>query len=104
MNTPGVVASWLAVSVGGIGSGVRTGNGGPSVSKGLVMRFNRALAASAAALAAASSFAAGPDFTTLTTAVDFSTVGTAILAIGALMVVPKVVRWGTGRVLAMLGR
>ena len=67
------------------------------------MRFNRALAASAASLAAAS-FAAAPDFTTLTTAVDFSTVGTAILAIGALMVVPKVVRWGTGRVLAMLGR
>ena len=58
-----------------------------------------------AALAAPfAAFAVGPDFTTLTTAVDFSTVGTAILAIGALMVVPKVVRWGTGRVLAMLGR
>jgi hypothetical protein len=68
------------------------------------MKFNRALLASAAALSSAGAFAVGPDFTTLTTAVDFSTVGTAILAIGALMVVPKVVRWGTGRVLAMLGR
>jgi hypothetical protein len=62
-----------------------------------------------AALVAAGSvsvpaFAAAPDFTSLTTAVDFSTVGTAILAIAALMVVPKVIRWGAGRVLAMLGR
>ena len=67
------------------------------------MKFNRSLAIAAASIGA-SAFAVGPDFTTLTTAVDFSTVGTAILAIGALMVVPKVVRWGTGRVLAMLGR
>ena len=67
------------------------------------MKFNRSLAMAAASIGSAA-FAVGPDFTTLTTAVDFSTVGTAILAIGALMVVPKVVRWGTGRVLAMLGR
>jgi hypothetical protein len=34
------------------------------------------------------SFAAGPDLTALTTAVDFGTVTTAILAVGALIVVP----------------
>lgn len=48
--------------------------------------------------------AAAPDLTTLTAAVDFTTVGAAILAIGALMIVPGVIKWGTKRVLAMVGR
>jgi len=69
------------------------------------MQRNLKLAvAGALASASALSMAAAPDFTTLTGAVDFSTVGTAILAVGALMAVPKVVAWGTRRVLGFLGR
>ena len=41
----------------------------------------------------------GPDFTTLTSAVDFSTVGTAVLAIAALIVVPLVTWKGAKMVL-----
>lgn len=44
------------------------------------------------------------DFTTLTAAVDFDTVVTAVLAIGALKVLPLVAAWGTRKVLAMVGR
>ena len=69
-------------------------------------KFNPAILATVIAAglasAAAPSFAAAPDFTTLTSAVDFSTVGTAILAIAALMMVPKVVKWGAGKVLGMI--
>ena len=43
------------------------------------------------------------DFSGLTGAVDFSTVGTAILAIGAVVMVPLVVKWGTLKVLSMVG-
>lgn len=42
------------------------------------------------------------DFSTLTAAVDFSTVGTAIMAVAALMVVPKVVGWGARKVLGFI--
>lgn len=44
------------------------------------------------------------DFSTLTGSVDLSTVGVAILAIGALKVVPIVGQWGVSMVLRMLGR
>jgi len=40
-----------------------------------------------------------PDFTALTGAVDFSTVGTAVLAIAALIVVPLVTWKGAKMVL-----
>lgn len=50
----------------------------------------------------APAFAAGPDFSTLTAAVDFSTVGTGILAIAALMMVPKVVGWGARKVMGFI--
>lgn len=46
--------------------------------------------------------AAGPDFSTLTASVDFSTVGTAILAVAALMMVPKVVGWGAKKVMGFI--
>lgn len=49
-----------------------------------------------------SSFAEGTDFTSLTSAIDFSTVGTAILAVAALMIVPKVVGWGAKKVLGFV--
>ena len=70
------------------------------------MQFNRSKIALAIVAAgstlAAPVFAVGPDFSTLTAAVDFSTVGTAILAIAALMMLPKVIRYGAGKVLAMV--
>lgn len=44
-------------------------------------------------------YGAGPDFTSLTTAVDFSTVGTAVLAVSALIVVPYVTWKGAKMVL-----
>lgn len=44
------------------------------------------------------------DFTTLTTAVDFETVGTAVLAIAALLVLPLVAKKGARMVLSMIGR
>ena len=56
----------------------------------------------APASASVSSFAAGTDYTSLTSAVDFSTVGTALLAIAALMVVPKVVQYGARKVLGFI--
>lgn len=43
------------------------------------------------------------DFSTLTGAVDFTTVGTAILAIAAVMIVPNVVKWGARKVISMIG-
>ena len=62
----------------------------------------RASALSAAALSAGYAGAVGTDYSSLTGAVDFSTVGTALLAIGALIMVPKVVKWGTKKVLSMV--
>lgn len=49
-------------------------------------------------------FASGtaPDFTSLTSAVDFSTVGPAILAITALLATPYVIRKGAKMVLAAI--
>lgn len=63
---------------------------------------NRSLVAVALVSAASIAGAAGPDFSSLTSAVDLSTVGTAILAIAALLVVPKVVVLGARKVLAFI--
>jgi hypothetical protein len=66
--------------------------------------LNRA-ALGAAALSAsvlANATGTGPDFTSLTSSVDFSTVITAVLAIGAVIMLPKVAVWGTRKVLAMV--
>ena len=46
------------------------------------------------ALASTVSNAAGPDFSTLTSSIDLSTISTAILAIAALLIGPSAVRWG----------
>ncbi len=42
------------------------------------------------------------DFSTLTGAIDLTTVATAILAIAALMVVPNVAKWGAKKVISMI--
>ena len=56
------------------------------------------------AMGAAQSHAAGIDLSSLTSAIDFSTVGPAILAVAALKVVPMVYAWASRRVLAFVGR
>ncbi len=48
--------------------------------------------------------AAGPDFTTLTTAVDFSTVITAVLAVAALLAAVYVAMKGARLVLGFIRR
>lgn len=53
-------------------------------------------------LALGSAYAVGPDFSTLTTDIDFSTVSTAVLAVAALMVVPKVAAWGARKVIGFI--
>lgn len=54
------------------------------------------------AASSVSAFAVGPDFSALTAAVDFSTVGPAVLAIAALLAVPLVIRKGAKMVLAAI--
>lgn len=66
--------------------------------------IKRGLIAAGVLVATGAANAAAPDFSSLTGAVDFSTVGTAILAIGALLAVPAVVKKGTRIVLSMIGR
>ena len=51
-------------------------------------------------LCAPFSFAVGPDFSTLTSAVDVTSVATAILAVAALMMAVVVVRWGAKKILS----
>jgi hypothetical protein len=65
-------------------------------------RIQIALAAFLAALAAPS-FAVGPDFSTLTGAVDFSTLITALLAIFAAMVGVGIVLKGGNAITRKLG-
>lgn len=67
-------------------------------------KITRISLAVVAAVSVGAANAAAPDFTSLTSAVDFSTVGTAILAIGALLAVPLVVKKGARFVLGMIGR
>lgn len=68
----------------------------------LARKYGPRAGALALGTGALSSFAVGPDFTTLTSSIDFSTVGTAILAVAALMIVPKVVGWGAKKVLGFV--
>lgn len=49
------------------------------------MNYKQKLALAVVAVSASPVFAAGPDLSSLTAAVDFGTVTTAILAIGALV-------------------
>lgn len=67
-------------------------------------KFSLLIATLAAMAAPMAAHAEAPVFTSLTGAVDFSTVGTAILAVGALVVVPIVVTKGTRWVLGMIKR
>jgi len=64
---------------------------------------NRLVLAVLAVGSVGSAFAAGgPDFSTLTSAVDFSTVATGVMAIAALMVVPKVAVYGARKVIGFI--
>ncbi len=44
------------------------------------------------------------DFSALTGAVDATAVVAAIMAIGAIMILPVVARWGAKKVIGMIGR
>lgn len=68
----------------------------------LPARFINRAAIGGALAAAGSAYAAAPDFSSLTTSVDFSTVGTAVLAIAGLMMVPKVIGWGARKVMGFV--
>jgi len=68
-----------------------------------IVRNNKgAVALGSLLVGGAPAFAVGPDFSTLTAAVDFGTVVTAVLAIAALMMLPKVAGWGARKVLGFI--
>lgn len=66
--------------------------------------INKVIGGLAAGFASAGAFAVGPDFSTITAAVDWSTVGVGIIAIAALKASPMVVSVGAKMVLRMIGR
>lgn len=65
-------------------------------------RFTRVLVAAVTMGGIGAANAAGTDFSGITGAVDFSTVGAGILAIAALLAVPAVVKKGARLVLSMI--
>lgn len=68
-----------------------------------IVRNNKGAVALVALISGVPAFAAGgPDFSTLTASVDFSTVVTALLAIAALMMLPKVASWGAKKVMGFI--
>lgn len=64
--------------------------------------IQRGLAAVGALVGASGAMAAGPDLTSLTTAVDFGTVTTAVLAIAGSLALVYIAMKGAGIVLGML--
>jgi hypothetical protein len=68
-----------------------------------VIRNNKAVALLASLTAAgAHAQAVGADYSSLTGAVDWSTVGVALLAIAALMMGPKAIGWGARKILGFV--
>ncbi len=43
------------------------------------------------------------NFSTLVSAIDLSSVGTAILAVGAIMIAPIAIKWGTKMITRLFG-
>jgi hypothetical protein len=73
--------------------------------KGFIMNLRTRFAAVVSAAAAPlSAFAAGPDLTTLTTAVDFGTVTTAILGVSAALIVVYIAWKGASLVIGAVRR
>lgn len=66
--------------------------------------IQRGLIAAGVLAAASAANAAATDYSSLTAAVDFSSVGTAVLAIAALLATALVVKKGARMVLSMIGR
>lgn len=54
-------------------------------------------------LSATGAHAAGLDFSSITSGVDVSTVATAIIAMGALMILPNVAKWGAKKLAGFFG-
>jgi predicted phage tail protein len=57
----------------------------------------------ASAVLASQAQAAGTDFSSLTSAVDASTIVTAIVAMGAVMILPGVAKWGVRKIAGFFG-
>lgn len=70
----------------------------------VLAKYKRALVIAAGVVSATPSFAAGPDFSTLTAAVDFSTVQTAIMGVFATIAGIYVIIRGGGLVLSKIRR
>jgi hypothetical protein len=68
------------------------------------IRRNRAAIAAGSLVAAANAHATGLDLSSITSAVDFSTVATAVVAVGALIAVVLVAKRGSKMLLGMIGR
>ena len=65
--------------------------------------FNKLLVGSVIAVAAFSAYSAPIDFTAVTGAVDATTVVTAIVAMGAIMILPSVAKWAVKKVATFFG-
>lgn len=70
----------------------------------MTQSIKRGLVAAGVLASFGSANAAGLDFSSLTGAVDFSTVITAVLAIAALLAAVAVAKRGARMVLSMIGR
>lgn len=57
----------------------------------------------ASAALASQAQAAATDFSSLTSAVDASTIVTAIVAMGAVMILPGVAKWGVRKIAGFFG-
>jgi len=66
--------------------------------------YRKTVVAGGAALATVSSFAAGVDLSSLTGAIDLSTVVTGIVAVGALLMAPQIAKYAVSAIRRMLPR
>jgi len=64
---------------------------------------NRVVLGAGALLSAGAASAAGLDFSGITSGVDVSVVATAIIAMGALKILPNVAKWGANKLAGFFG-
>lgn len=63
-----------------------------------------ALPAAGVLAASTGAFATGPDYSALATSVDATSIVAGITAIAAIMVLPRVAKWGYRQVMSFIGR
>lgn len=69
----------------------------------MIRNYRRVTLAACLLALAGSASAAGLDFSTIASAVDVSTVATAIIGMGALMILPSVAKWGAKKIATFFG-